>query len=185
MQFAATTCEGKNTWWLARTTAGAHSDSGLCCLPRQTNRVVYLGSRIGADAVGLTPRFTVVFGPAVADVSASGSRIGPTVGSTLPFPVVAVGAVVAVLPIAGSLMGAAVGLTPRLVVVRLGVSVGETPAVLLAVISTSGLAVGLTGPAGRPRCATLTPVSRPSSIPVRISFFINRTSLSQMSPRRC
>ena len=135
----------------------------------------YLGSRIGAAAVGLTPRFALL-APAVAEAPASGSRIGAAVGSTFWLTVVPLGEIV------GSLIGATVGLTPRFTVVLRGVTVGETPAALLVLRSTSGLAVGLTAlgravgltaaPDARPRCAMPALVRSPSSIPTKINFFI-------------
>ena len=132
----------------------------------------YWGS-IGDFGVGLTLRFPVESGAAVAEVPTRGSLIGAGVGLTLLFVVVPLGAALVDLPIVGSFMGAAVGSTFRLTVVRLVPRVGDTPADLLVPRLTSGLAVGLIAPAPRPpRCATPTPVRSPSSKPVSINFFI-------------
>ncbi len=179
MQTRPKLAEGKIYMRKAKKNGRSPYRSGRSCIPvtRESSRD-YLGSRSPGAAVGLTLRFTVVWGPAVVDAPANGSLIGAAVGPTFRFTVVPLGAPVAVAPMVGSLIGATVGLTPRfIVVVLLGASVGETPAVLPASRLTSGLAVGLTGPAGRPRCATPTPVRSPSSIPVISSFFIQTNLL--------
>jgi hypothetical protein len=155
----------------------------------------YFGSRIGGAEVGSTFRFTVVeSGAPVADPPTSGSLIGVDAGSTFRFMVVPLGATVVGVSTLGSLVGVAAGSTFRFTVVLLGAAVGDIPTGLLADISTSGLAVGLTGavglavgltvPAGLPRCPTLTPVRSPSSIPIRIIFFIQRPPFLKCRPSR-